>query len=315
MKHPAATDSADRLEEKLSAIVGHRLIRAESMAKHVSMGVGGSARWFVVVDDEGALSQILSLAHADRVPWFLLSGGSNTIFSDAGFDGIVIELGRAFRTLAQGPGPHQVTAGASAPLSAVMNFAKRQALAGLEFAGGIPGTLGGALAGNAGAGPGEICPLVDSVDLLDPQGHPRTLLRNEFHYSYRSSELKSDVIIRATLGLAPDMSIAIGERINLALAQRMEQPIGVRCSGCIFKNPPGGSAGRLIDEAGLKGLAVGGASVSQQHANFIVNERSASAADIVALIGLIRSRLQERWGIELELEICIVGLDSSGRLH
>ena len=222
----------------------------------------------------------------------------------------MVKLGKGFRAIERGPGPHQVTAGAAAVLSAVMNFAGREGLAGLEWAAGVPGMLGGALAGNAGAGPGDTCSLVASVDVIDAAGNFVTRRRGEFDYAYRKSSLRQDVILRATLELCPDDAAAIKARKDAALAKRGTQPIGKSCSGCMFKNPEGNFAGRLIDQAGLKGLRVGGASVSAEHANFVINDGTATAADIMALCEQIRQRVLTQSGVDLHLEIRMVELDS-----
>ena len=294
----------------LADLPGLRVSAGAPLAAHTTMGLGGNARFLAVADDPAALPAALGILRACGLPWMVLGGGSNSIFTDAGYDGVIVKLGRGFRAMRRGPGENQVTAGAAAPLSAVMNFARRESLAGLVGAAGAPGARGGAIAANAGAGPGDTCSLVDSVDLIDAGGHPRTLARGGFDFHYRWCELRAHVILGATLGLCPDDPAAIRTRIDAALAKRHEQPIGERCSGCMFKNPPGDYAGRLIDAAGLKGLRVGGASVSPTHANFMVNEGGASAADIEALVGQVRGRVRDRFGVELELEIRFIPPDA-----
>lgn len=301
--------------EKIAATPGVEIREHEPLARHASMGVGGPARWFAVIDHFEALQVTLALLRQGDIEWMVLGGGSNILFTDAGYGGLILSLGRGFKTLAAGPGPHQVTAGAGANLSAVMNFAKRAGLAGLEFTAGIPGTLGGALAGNAGTVVGDLCSLADSVLVLDAAGRLLTRERGGFQFGYRTSDLRNDVIVQATLGLCPDSAEAIQARIAAALAKRGEQPIGVRCSGCTFKNPQGDYAGKMIDSVGLKGLRSGGAWVSDKHANFILNDGTATAGDICNLIETIQQRIFERYKIHLELEIRIVGLDSAKNIH
>jgi UDP-N-acetylmuramate dehydrogenase len=191
-----------------------------------------------------------------------------------------------------------------------MNFAKRAGLVGLEWAAGVPGQFGGALAGNAGTPRGDTCSMTESVEVLDAAGARRTLRRGEYQFGYRNSALRDFIIMQATLQMAPDATEAIQERINAALAKRNEQPLGERCSGCMFKNPPGDFAGRLIEQAGLKGTRIGGARVSEIHANFMLNDGTARAGDITELVGLVRSRVQECHSVNLELEVRIVKLDS-----
>jgi len=150
----------------LAAIAGLAVAEHEPMGRHLSMGVGGPARWFAVAENPEALARVIDLLRGSGVPWMMLGGGSNTIFDDRGYAGAVVALGRAFSEVKAGPGPHQVTAGAAAALGKLMKFAQRAALAGLEFTAGVPGTLGGALAGNAGTAAGEVCPLAESVEVL-----------------------------------------------------------------------------------------------------------------------------------------------------
>lgn len=299
---------------KLAAIPGLEVRENEPLAKHVTMGVGGPARLFLVPAHPEALADTLAALRQSGLPWMLLGGGSNTIFTAGGFAGAVVTLGRGFRTLAPGPAPHQITAGAANPLSAVMNFAKRTGLAGLEWAAGVPGQLGGALAGNAGTPKGDTCSLAAAVDVIDTAGVLRTRRRGEFQFHYRWSELRTsgDILLQATLDLQPDDPAAIQERIQSALAKRNEQPLGERCSGCMFKNPPGDFAGRLIEAAGLKGTRLGGMRVSDIHANFMLNDGTATPADVTALVDLVRGRVRERHGVDLSLEVRIVTLDSPG---
>lgn len=287
-------------------IPGVRVLRDEPLARHTTMGVGGPARFFVTVEDSAGLQQVIDVLRAGGVAWMILGGGSNTIFTDAGWPGVIVTLGRGFRKLARVEGTNRIKAGAAAPLSAVMNFAKREGLAGLEWAAGVPGQLGGALAGNAGTPAGEICAAVEAVEAIGYDGTRRTLARGEFAYGYRFSSLRDWIICEATLALEQDSPEAIQARIDKALAKRMEQPIGQRCSGCMFKNPAAAPAGKLIDEAGLKGLKIGGARVSELHGNFIINDGSARAADIEKLVETVREAVQRKSGIELELEIKLI---------
>lgn len=302
--------SPQRIQDLLAGVAGLELRENEPLAKHTTMGVGGPARWFATAESPEGLESALAALRGVSVPWMLLGGGSNTVFTDAGFAGVILTLGRAFRKLERGPGESQVTAGAANPLSAVMNFGKRNGLAGLEWAAGVPGQLGGALAGNAGTPKGDVCSMVEAVEVIDAAGVRRTRARGEFEFGYRHSALRHDIILQATLALQPDAPEAIQERINAALAKRSEQPLGERCSGCMFKNPPGDFAGRLIEQSGLKGTRLGGARISEIHANFMLNDGTASASDILGLVELTRERVRERHGVTLELEVRIVKLDS-----
>lgn len=296
----------EKLIERLDAIEGLQVRRAEPMARHVSMRVGGPAAVFAVVATEEALERLVALLTCEGLPWHVLGGGANTIFREAGFPGVVIKLGRELHRIERGPGVDQVTAGAATPLAVVMNFAKRAGLSGLEFAAGIPGTFGGAVAGNAGTPDGYACDYVEAAVVIDEEGRRRVYPRGTFDYGYRWSQLREQIIVEATVGLRPDTPEAITARIKASLGQRRGQPYRSNCSGCIFRNPEGDSAGRLIDAAGLKGLRVGGAAVSADHANFIVNDAGATASDIEVLIERVRRRVRDRFGVDLELEVRIV---------
>lgn len=306
----AAHDEAG-LDARLTQLAD-RLARLElrpraPLAEFTSMGVGGPSRWMATVGSEDALNELLKLLRAEKARWMMLGGGSNTVFTDAGFNGVVIRLGAGFREIALGPDAEQVTAGAAAALSAVMNYAKRNGLAGLEWAAGVPGTLGGALAGNAGTGAGEICPQTAAVEVIASDGCHRVRRHGDFTFGYRTSSLVSDIILRATIQLRSGAEEDIAGRIEAALAKRRTQPVGKRTSGCMFKNPTGDAAGRLIDAAGLKDLRIGGARVAGEHANFVVNDSGASSADIAQLMELVRQRVREDSGVELEDEIRFVG--------
>jgi UDP-N-acetylmuramate dehydrogenase len=282
------------------------VLENEPLGPHTSMGVGGPARALAVFDQATSLATALHRLATANIPWMMLAGGSNTIFTEAGFSGVVVMLGRAFRQIEAGPGQHQLTAGAASNLSAVMNFSKRAGLSGFEWAAGVPGQIGGALAGNAGTPSGDMCSSVVTVDVLDHEFRPVTRARGEFDFSYRRSALRRDVILRTVLQLQPDDPQAIQARIDAGLKKRGEQPLGVRCSGCMFKNPADDFAGRLIDQAGLKGLRIGEAMVSTQHANFILNTGHATATDIMRLVEEVRQRVKASSGHELELEIRLV---------
>lgn len=282
------------------------------MAPHTTMGVGGPARLFVEVNAPEALAAVLGFLREAGVAWMMLGGGSNTLFDDGGYAGAVVHLGREFRTVEEVAGEESVIrAGAGATLGAILSFARRRDWTGLEFCVGIPGTLGGALAGNAGAGGLDVCSLADSVEVLTEEGADsgaiEILRRGEFEFSYRASFLRDRVIVAATLRLAPGEPEQIKARTDEHLSKRWEQPVGERTSGCMFKNPPDDFAGRVIDRCGLKGLAVGGVRVSETHANFMVNSGAATAAEVRSLMDEVRRRVAQETGIELESEVRWVG--------
>ncbi len=304
---PTSPSASTALDRQLGSIEGIEVFTREPMSRHTSMGIGGPADWYIDIDRKAALVPVLNALQTAGVRHLMLGGGSNTLFTDAGFRGAVIHLGREYRIIEPGPGPDEITAGAAANLSAIMKFSQRRGLAGIEFGVGIPGSLGGALAGNAGAGGEDICSLAESVEILAGKGAVETLKRGEFSFSYRNSDLRGRTVLGATLKLRPAPAEEIKAAIDRHLSKRWEQPVGERSSGCMFKNPKGGYAGELIERAGLKGLRIGGVRVSEKHANFMVNDGTAQAGEIETLMNLVRTRVEEETGMMLESEVRWIG--------
>ncbi|MFH0793518.1 MAG: UDP-N-acetylmuramate dehydrogenase [bacterium] len=278
--------------------------RAEALARHTSMGIGGPAPALLVLHTWEALEVVLRAAHGAEISLMPLGGGSNTVFSDAPLDRYVFKLGRDFQSFQIMFGA-RIEVGAAATLTQLLKAAAKLGLSGLEFTYGIPGTLGGALAGNAGAQGTGICELVDNVEVYTFSGRRKFFTQGEFEFHYRQSELKQYVITKAMLQLKPSSRAEVADRLETYKSKRWTQPLGVKCSGCVFKNPPGDHAGRLIDAAGLKGARVGGVEVSAVHANFFINNSHGTMGDLAHLIELVRGKVKEKFGVELELEIQI----------
>ncbi len=285
---------------------GERLLRDEPLTRHTSARIGGPADAFLAVRTRAELEEAARVAWDHGLPLTILGGGSNILISDRGVRGLVIH-NRAARVSIRGAAV-RVDSGAS-----TIQLARRlgqRGLAGFEWAIGVPGTLGGAIYGNAGAHGGDMAGCVVSVALATPAG--RQILNGaEMGFEYRSSILKRErrpcVILGATLRFTPGDAATIAARMAEFNGYRKRtQPPGATI-GSTFKNPPGEAAGRLIDAAGLKGTRIGGAEISTVHANFIVNLGGATAADVMALIELARARVQERFGVTLALEIEPVG--------
>jgi len=240
------------------------------------------------------------------VTFFILGGGSNLLFSDYGFDGIVARLTGEFQLITFGMSV--VKAGSGVRLGGLIQKAVFRSLSGLECMAGVPGTLGGALAGNAGTSEGAIGDLVSEVDVLSDTGQVQTLKKEEIQFFYRSSSLRNACILAATLNLKKAPKNDILDHIKDLISRRAEvQPLDAWSAGSVFKNPEGLSAGKLIEEAGLKGLTFGGAQVSQKHANFIINTGSAKASDVRTLIKMVHNKVKETKGVSLELEIKMIG--------
>lgn len=304
----------DELIRRLNTIAaGEQILVNEPMAKHTTMRVGGPADVLFLPDSAGEVARALAWAGELGVPALLMGNGSNLIVRDGGVRGLVISLGERFsRIRVQG---EELTAQAGASLKRVAAAAQEAGLSGLEFAAGIPGTLGGGVAMNAGAYGGQVSDvLVDAQVLLD--GEAVTLTRAEMEMGYRSTvPLKRGLpVLSARFRLTRDDPEAIAERARRFNALRREkQPLSFPSAGSVFKRPAGQFAGALIEAAGLKGLAVGGAQVSEKHAGFIINLGDATATDVLKLIAEVQRRVQAHAGVWLETEVRIVGTDEAGQ--
>ena len=279
----------------------------EPMAKHTTWRVGGPARQFFIPESRQDLCHFLrSLDKSEAILWFGL--GSNLLVRDGGFTGTVINTSQMKSEINDlGDGKIYVDAGVACPK--IAKFAANHALAGAEFFSGIPGTLGGALAMNAGAFGGETWPLVESVETIDRRGNIHHRTRKDFSIGYRSvSQTDEEWFLSATLRLQPDLDEQARAAIKKLLNQRKAtQPLGQPSCGSVFRNPDGDHAARLIEAAGLKGKAIGGACVSTKHANFIINTGGASAADIEQLIERVQQQVADKFGVHLHPEVKIVG--------
>ena len=297
------TDSWRRLAE----ILGDRLIFQAPLREFTTFRVGGPARVLARPEEAGEIQALLNAARGEGWPVVVLGGGSNLLFDDAGFNGLVIKLGSGFDGL-EGAGP-LVRAGAAAASADLLAWALARDLGGLESLAGLPGSVGGAVAGNAGAGPEGLGQAVTRLFILDGAGQARTVEAAGLNFAYRRLDglPGGSVILSAEFALTPRPAGEIQARLEEFRARRRSQPLGGRSAGCVFKNPPSLSAGQLIDQCGFKGRRVGGARVSEAHANFILAEAGASSADILALADLIRQEVLARHGLVLELELKVIG--------
>ena len=269
-----------------------------------TIGVGGEALFFASPSSEKEVCQCLRWAAQKGVPVFPLGGGSNVIFSDEGFAGLVIYLGRMrkFRLV----GEEVIEAECGVPTAWAVRQVARLGLSGWECLSGIPGTLGGALKMNAGGKYGEIQERLLWVDWMDETGEVYRSRREEIHFAYRFSSIPG-VILRAGFRLEKKEKTLVEAKTRaILLEKKASQPFGKKSAGCVFKNPVGDSAGRLIDQAGLKGMGVGRAVVSKKHANFVLNLGGARADDIFKLVELVRQRVWQRFGVWLETEVKMV---------
>jgi UDP-N-acetylmuramate dehydrogenase len=276
------------------------------LARLTWFGLGGPARRVAHPTDAQSLAQLLKLAASEGMPVKILGGGANVLVGDGGFDGLVIRLDdRRFQRV--GIEDCTIRVGAGTDLMRLVKRCSRMGLAGLECLAGIPGTVGGAVRMNAGGRFGEISQSVESIEVARPDGTVQLIRRDEVGFAYRRSNLGDAVVTAATLRVTPgDPAEVFARYREIWDYKKKTQPMADHSAGCIFTNPPqGDSAGRLIDTAGLKGTRCGHAHVSEQHANFIVADRGARAAEVLELIGRVRDRVFDMHGTQLELEIDI----------
>lgn len=285
--------------------LGH-LMEAEPLSRHISLKTGGPAALFAVPESTEDVIELFHCLTMEDVPWVLLGGGTNVVFTNGGYPGCVIHLGERFARI-KVQDKSMILAGASTALSTLVEASASSGLTGMECLAGIPGTVGGAVTMNAGTREGDISDVLHEVRIFNGE-EVLWLPAEKLGLGYRSSKLSvSHVILEARVSLAKATEEEVRGRIRDFKGARMAaQPSDLPSAGCWFKNPPGESAGRLIDRAGLKGERCGGAQVSEVHANFLVNMGGASAADFITLAQRIKVTVKERFGILLEEEVRIV---------
>ncbi|MFA7383122.1 MAG: UDP-N-acetylmuramate dehydrogenase [Desulfurivibrionaceae bacterium] len=282
------------------------------MARWCTLRVGGPARGVAIPASLEELRSLLGVLARLGVCWRVIGRGSNLLVSDAGYDGVIVMLGRKFAAIDKFVGAKedgslvQVEAGCS--LMKLVNWCSDQGLEGLEFAAGIPGSVGGAVVMNAGAWGKEMSEVLSSVTFLDKAGELVKRGKDDLPFTYRHLETKGMIVAAAEFLLQTGDRQAIEQKCGQLLRDRKEkQPQGLASAGSFFKNPPGlPAAGKLIQDAGLKGLRIGGAQVSEVHANFLVNTGSATAKDFIDLMRLVQEKVLERFGIRLEPEVHLI---------
>ena len=302
----AAGEALSELD-RLASEEGIALAADAPIGPLTTLRVGGAADRLATPRTRAELLTCLEIAATARVPVFPLGNGSDVVVADAGIRGLVIR-NRSRDVVVDGT---TLSADSGAAMAMLVRRAATEGLAGFEFGISIPGTLGGAVWANAGAHDGEMAQVVTAVEIHDPaSGERRRLAGTECRFAYRESRFKHspEVVLGATLQLRPGDRAAIEDRVaEHQAARQATQPLADQNAGSVFRNPPGDYAGRLIEAAGLKGRSVGGASVSEKHANFIVTAAGARAADVRALGDLVRQTVADRFGVELQYEIEFVG--------
>ena len=283
------------------------LKQEEPMRNHTTFRVGGPAELYACPSLE-QLPLLMKLAQEASVPVTVIGNGSNLLVGDRGIRGLVVELGRSADVIRVDG--NQLTIGAGTLLSKAANAALAAGLGGMEFAAGIPGSVGGAVAMNAGAYGGEMKDILLSAEVLTPEGEVRTLSLKELDLSYRHSCIfeKNYVVLKAVIGLTPRPAREIEAQMNQLREQRIaKQPLEYPSAGSTFKRPTGYFAGKLIQDAGLRGYTVGGAQVSEKHCGFVINRGNATAADILQLIRDVQERVQQQFGVSMETEVRLLG--------
>ncbi len=276
------------------------------LKKYNTYGIGGISKYLVMPEDIDDLSSLIKYLNKENIPWYVLGGGSNVILPDEDFDGAIIKLDKLNRVVIDND---IIIAESGVSLGMFVNTLLDHGFVNYAHLMGIPGTLGGAIVGNAGAYNVSIFDYLISVSIIDADGNKKILNKEDIKYDYRYTEFKgkNSIVVAASFkGIYGDVAL-VREQIQLNLEKRRNtQPLEYKNAGSVFKNPPEYSAGYLIEHAGLKGLTVGGAKVSEKHANFIINYDNATSRDIIKLIGIIKNTVEDKFNIELNLEQVIV---------
>ncbi len=284
------------------------LILEEPLCNHTTFRVGGKADAFLSVRNEEQLRKAVLLCKEYNVPFLILGNGSNLLVSDEGYRGMVILIGKDMSEIAVDG--NRITAMAGATLGSVAQTAAKHSLGGMEFASGIPGTIGGAIVMNAGAYDGEMKMVVEEVRVLTQEGELLTLPNEKLEFGYRTSRVKKEklIVLSVTVLLQPQKQEDIYEKMNDFAARRREkQPLEYPSAGSTFKRPEGMFAGKLIMDAGLRGYSVGDAQVSEKHCGFVINKGNATAKEIHKLIYDVQEKVKESFGVTLEPEVIFIG--------
>ena len=295
-------------DEIKKIVTEDRLFFNEPMKLHTTFRIGGSADFFVKPESEDEIKALIECAGKYNTAYYILGGGSNLLVNDEGYRGLIIQLGDEFGGIEMYD-ETTVIAKAGARLSKVGNFAASKGPAGFEFASGIPGTVGGAVVMNAGAYGGEIKNIIVSASVLTSDNRIQMLSVDELELGYRTSiiQRKGWTVLSAKFKLEHGDEERIREYIKeLAIRRREKQPLEYPSAGSTFKRPEGYFAGKLIEDAGLKGFSIGGARVSDKHAGFVINTGGATASDVIRLTDEIKKKIMEIYGIKLELEVKVI---------
>ncbi|HGH7178479.1 UDP-N-acetylmuramate dehydrogenase [Bacillus luti] len=296
------------VNELIKANVGRVLVN-EPLARYTTMKIGGPADILIVPKHVTSIEKTLQLVKQYKTKWTVIGRGSNLLVSDKGIEGVVIRLGEGLDHLEVEN--HRVRVGGGYPLIKLSTLLSRQGLAGLEFASGIPGSVGGAVYMNAGAHKSDISNVLSKALILFENGTIEWLMNREMEFSYRTSVLQTK---RPGIVLEAEFQLQVGKREEIVKNmqknkdyRRETQPWNHPCAGSVFRNPLPEFAGNLVEKAGLRGYQIGGAQISEMHGNFIVNTGGASAQDVLSLIALIKHTIKDKFGIDMHTEVEIIG--------
>ncbi|MCL2253014.1 MAG: UDP-N-acetylmuramate dehydrogenase [Lachnospiraceae bacterium] len=284
------------------------LLSNEKLASHTTFKVGGEADLFIRITNKEQLIKLIPFLRRLEIDFFILGNGSNVLAGDRGYRGVILNIGTGMSNIAIDG--NLVTAEAGALLANVCKFSSVNGLSGMEFACGIPGTVGGGIMMNAGAYGGEMADVTESVSVMNETGELMEISRDAMEFGYRKSAIKNRpyTVLSVNFRLSPGNKDEIQAKISALMEKRKEkQPINYASAGSTFKRPPGNFAGKLIMDAGLRGFSIGGAGVSEKHCGFIVNRGNATAADILEVIKEVKERVYDRFEINLEQEIILLG--------
>ena len=300
---------SDELYQTLIEMVPkENILLDEDMSRHTTFCVGGPAKYFVIVETKEQLSKLVKYLNIVDREFFLLGNGSNILVSDKGYKGVILKLKGEFERIEVSG--TQITCGAAALLGQVSRYALESSLTGMEFASGIPGSIGGAIVMNAGAYDGEMSQITKSVTVVSPEGELMTLDADTMEFGYRTSILKKYkyIVTSVVLELKTGDKESIGKLMSeLNMRRRDKQPLEYPSAGSTFKRPEGYYAGKLIMDAGLRGFTIGGARVSDKHCGFVINQGNASASDVYDVICQVTETVKEKFGVKLEREVILLG--------
>lgn len=285
------------------------IIEDAQMKDHVYFRVGGSADILLIPETKEQVIKSIEICRNNNVPFYVVGNGSNLLVKDGGIRGVVIKLGKVKNVSVDGD---RINAECGALLKDVSNAGLKNSLTGFEFACGIPGTVGGAVFMNAGAYHGEIADVIESADVIDTEGNVITLNKEQLELGYRTSYVmkKGYIVLSAIFKLQSGEEEKIKERVSdLTFMRESKQPLEYPSAGSTFKRPEGYFAGKLIQDAGLKGFTLGGAAVSEKHSGFVINKNNATASDIINLIHHIQDEVKKQFGVDLHPEVRIIGED------